>query len=98
MVPDSTGNGLNFFNILPITVSRKRIIYSGHCLLLQEGCWGILDEFHRAPPAVVSVIFHYVQTVVDALKVGQTSCYVNEGKEVSSRDQAKHKCDWVAMS
>ena len=54
-------------------------------IIFQEGCWGILDEFHRAPAAVVSVIFHYVQSVIDALKVGQTSCYVNEGKEVSYR-------------
>ncbi|XP_028415382.1 dynein heavy chain 8, axonemal-like isoform X2 [Dendronephthya gigantea] len=50
--------------------------------LAQEGCWGILDEFHRVPPAVVSVIFHYVQTVIDAIKVGSSSCFVDEGKEI----------------
>ena len=42
---------------------------------------------------MVSVIFHYVQTVIDALKVGDTSCYVNEGKEVSGyRKTVRYSC------
>lgn len=49
---------------------------------LQEGCWGLMDEFHQANPAVVSVLLHEVQAILLAMRAGLATCTIDDGREV----------------
>ncbi|XP_048577711.1 dynein axonemal heavy chain 8 isoform X3 [Nematostella vectensis] len=51
--------------------------------LAEEGCWGLLDEFHQVNNDVLSVLLSEIQSVLLAVRAGQNMCTLDEGKEIS---------------
>lgn len=51
-------------------------------LILQEGCWGLLDEFHRVNAECLSVMLFEIQAVLLSLRGGLATCTLEDGKEV----------------
>lgn len=50
--------------------------------LLQEGCWGLMDEFHKINMECLSVMLFEIQAVLLALRGGLSTCTLEDGKDV----------------
>ena len=50
---------------------------------LQEGCWGLMDEFHRVNMECLSVMLFEIQAVLLAMRGGLSTCTLEDGKDVS---------------
>lgn len=50
--------------------------------LAEEGCWGLLDEFHRVNAECLSVMVFEIQAVLLSLRGGLATCTLEDGKEV----------------
>lgn len=50
---------------------------------LKEGCWGLMDEFHRVNTECLSVMLFEIQAVLLAMRGGLSTCTLEDGKDVS---------------
>ncbi|XP_068697910.1 dynein axonemal heavy chain 8-like [Montipora foliosa] len=50
--------------------------------LAEEGCWGLLDEFHRVNAECLSVMLFEIQAIFLSLRGGLSTCTLEDGKEV----------------
>lgn len=50
--------------------------------LLQEGCWGLMDEFQKINMECLSVMLFEIQAVLLALRGGLSTCTLEDGKDV----------------
>ena len=50
---------------------------------LQEGCWGLIDEFHKVSVECLSVMLFEIQAVLLAMRGGHSTCTIEDGREVS---------------
>lgn len=54
-----------------------------HSYFTQEGCWGLMDEFHRVNVECLSVMLFEIQAVLLSMRGGLSTCTLEDGKEVS---------------
>lgn len=51
--------------------------------LAEEGCWGLMDEFHKINMECLSVMLFEIQAVLLALRGGLSTCTLEDGKDVT---------------
>lgn len=82
------GRGKNFVYFNSLTRSQNYchlvLIIPFLFISLQEGCWGLMDEFHRVNTECLSVMLFEIQAVLLAMRGGLSTCTLEDGKDVSN--------------